>query len=214
MRFRSVAFQRPMSATPAPRTHDLERTAEWRATKGDEVSTPRPRLSSGDKKRIAFIQHELHVDAASVTVYVVFAHGADLAPDEAAKSAAAALDNTQYLGRTLRADTAGGGIGDPKRTIFVGSLDFAAREEDLREFFEGVVSAERGPRSVVPGDDSDSDDEEDVGEPNAALGAKPKTWVTRVRIVRDKDTQLGKGFAYVQFAVRVVFFLAIPGDAD
>ncbi|KAH8983081.1 hypothetical protein EDB83DRAFT_1320937 [Lactarius deliciosus] len=96
------------------------------------------------------------------------------------------------MGHTLRADTLGDGVGDPKCAVFVGSLDFASHEEDLRTFFEGVVSAERGPPSAVA--DSGSDDE-------AAAEAKPKTWVTRVRIVRDKDTLLGKGIAYVQFAL-------------
>jgi nucleolar protein 12 len=81
-------------------------------------------------------------------------------------------------------------------------LDFASREEDVRVFFEGLVSAERGPRSAVTGDDSDTENEEGTDDPNAH-GSKPKTWVTRVRIIRDKDTQLGKGFAYVQFAVGV-----------
>jgi nucleolar protein 12 len=219
MRLRSVAFQRPTSAAPAPRTHSLDRTAEWRAAKGGEVSTtPLPAFTSGDKKRIAFIKRELHADADAVSVYVVFAHGADLAPDEAARSAVSALDNTQYMGRTLRADSdtaGGGGVGDPKRTIFVGSLDFASREEDLREFFEGVVAAERGPRgAVVAGDDSDPGDGESVGGSSAAVGAKPETWVARVRIVRDKDTQLGKGFAYVQFAVRALPLTLTPDDAD
>ncbi|KAH9162167.1 hypothetical protein EDB89DRAFT_2026774 [Lactarius sanguifluus] len=97
------------------------------------------------------------------------------------------------MGHTLHADTLGDGVGDPKCTVFVGSLDFASHKEDLRTFFEGVLSAERGPRSAVA--DSGSDDE-------AAAEAKPKTWVTRVRIVRDKDILLGKGIAYVQFADR------------
>jgi nucleolar protein 12 len=101
-------------------------------------------------------------------------------------------------------------MSDPKCTVFVGSLDFASREEDLRAFFEGAVSAERGPRSAVTGD-SDSDDEESASDPNAQ-GTKPKTWVSRVRIVRDKDTQLGKGFAYVQFAVGDLLVHAYRND--
>ncbi len=145
-------------------------------------------------------QGRRRLDTAAAARLWRFAYGADLAPDEAAKSAIAALDNTQYMGHTLRADAITSGIGDPKRTVFVGSLDFASREEDLRVFFEGVVSAERGPRGVVAGD-SDSDDEGDAGDQSASR-SKLKTWVTRVRIVRDKDSQLGKGFAYVQFAVR------------
>jgi len=200
LRFRSVAFKRSTSAAPAPRTHSVERTAEWREAKGDGVPAPQPRLGSADKKRIAFIKHEFHTDVVTINVYVVFGRSADLPPDEAVKRAIAALDNTQYLDLTLRADTVGGGKSDPRRTVFVGGLDFASREEDVRVFFEGVVCAERGPRITVPGD-SDSDDEEDTDRPNASR-AKPKTWVKRVRIVRDKDTQLGKGIAYVQFADR------------
>ncbi|KAH9065193.1 hypothetical protein EDB87DRAFT_1679701 [Lactarius vividus] len=193
MRFRSVAFQKPTSAAPAPRTHSLERTAGWRASKGDDVPAPPPRLTSHDKKKIAFIRHELHEEADTVAAYVLFAYGGELAPDEAAKTAIVVLDNSPFMGHTLRADTLGDGVGDPKCTVFVGSLDFASHEEDLRTFFEGVVSAERGPRSAVA--DSGSDDE-------AGAETKPKTWVTRVRIVRDKDTLLGKGIAYVQFADR------------
>ncbi|KAH9080270.1 hypothetical protein EDB83DRAFT_2670587 [Lactarius deliciosus] len=193
MRFRSVAFQKPTSAAPAPRTHSLERTAEWRASKGDDVPAPPPRLTSHDKKKIAFIRHELHEEADTVAAYVLFAYGGELAPDEAARTAIVVLDNSPFMGHTLRADTLGDGVGDPKCTVFVGSLDFASHEEDLRTFFEGVVSAERGPPSAAA--DSGSDDE-------ASAEAKPKTWVTRVRIVRDKDTLLGKGIAYVQFADR------------
>ena len=67
---------------------------------------------------------------------------------------------------------------DPKKSLFVGGLDYAAKEEDVRVFFEELVKAERGPS----GDGR---------------------WVTGVRIVRDKETQLGKGFGYVHFAVRI-----------
>jgi nucleolar protein 12 len=137
----------------------------------------------------------------TVTAYVLFAYGGELAPEETARTAVDALDNSLFMGRTLRADTLlGDGVGDPKRTIFVGSLDFASHEEDLRTFFEGVVSAERGPRGTVA--DSSSDEEADAD----GHAAKPKTWVTRVRIIRDKDTLLGKGIAYVQFAVSNYIF--------
>jgi nucleolar protein 12 len=37
--------------------------------------------------------------------------------------------------------------GDPKSSVFVGNLDFASKEEDLRIFFESLMAAERGPPS-------------------------------------------------------------------
>ncbi|KAI9452443.1 hypothetical protein F5148DRAFT_1300950 [Russula earlei] len=205
MRFRSVAFQRPTSAPPAPRAHSLERTAEWRASKGDEASAPQPRLGPSDKKRAAFIMHELHADAAAVTAYRT------LLPTSprGVPLPRSTIRNTWATPCARTPQEAVQAI--PKRTIFVGSLDFASREEDLRTFFEGVVSAELGPRTAVAG--GSDEDEEDTGDPNAH-GSDPKTWVTRVRIVRDKDTQLGKGFAYVQFADRecVDEVLALESD--
>jgi len=68
---------------------------------------------------------------------------------------------------------------DPKMSLFVGGLDYAAKEEDVRAFFEALVVAERGAPTNESG-----------------------RWVTGVRIVRDKDTQLGKGFGYVHFVDR------------
>jgi nucleolar protein 12 len=117
-------------------------------------------------------------------------------PYEAAKSAVEKCDGTTFEGKTIRVDSvrkgggrdAGGeGLGDPKLSIFVGNLDFASKEEDLRAFFETLVTNERGARP------QGSEDEERT---------RSSRWVARVRIVKDKDTQLGKGFAYVQFAVR------------
>lgn len=64
---------------------------------------------------------------------------------------------------------------DPKKSVFVGGLDYAAKEQDVRAFFEALLTTERG--------------------------AAEESWVQEVRIVRDKDTQLGKGFGYVHFRV-------------
>lgn len=127
-------------------------------------------------------------------------------PFEAARLATERCNGTVFLHRMLRVDAVvkrsttegfshstvlSSAIGDPKLTIFVGNLDFASKEDDLRVFFEGIVSAERGPPDVEGSQEGD----------------KPNCWVTRVRTIRDKDTQLGKGFAYVQFSVRTSFVL-------
>ena len=74
-----------------------------------------------------------------------------------------------------------GSDGDARQSVFIGNLDFMSKEEDLRAFFEAILVTERG-------------------NPHGK-----KNWVTRVRIVRDRETQMGKGFAYVQFAVSLVF---------
>ena len=64
---------------------------------------------------------------------------------------------------------------DPKKSVFLGGLDYTAKEDDVRALFEGLMVAEKGDR---------------VGG-----------WVKSVRLVRDKETQLGKGFGYVHFVV-------------
>ncbi|KAG6845027.1 hypothetical protein H0H93_016269, partial [Arthromyces matolae] len=81
-----------------------------------------------------------------------------LNPYEAAVKAVKACDGTLLLERVIRVDLVGkkkgivglkeGGEGDPqlvliegtdpKSSVFVGNLDFASKEEDLRAFFEGV----------------------------------------------------------------------------
>lgn len=66
---------------------------------------------------------------------------------------------------------------DPKCSLFVGGLDYAAKDDDVRAFFEALVTAERA-------------------------APESGSWVTGVRIVRDRDTQMGKGFAYVHFVDR------------
>lgn len=144
-------------------------------------------------------------------------------PYEAAKLAVEKCNNTVFMERVIRVDRVGSkaklpgglegdgalgeaGIGalgdaDPKYTIFVGNLDFASKEEDLRAFFESLVVKEKGPPPPASKDGMEVDGED-------SRKSQHSSWVVRVRIVRDKETQLGKGFAYVQFSVRSSLFPA------
>ncbi|KAH0831868.1 hypothetical protein J3R83DRAFT_12727 [Lanmaoa asiatica] len=226
-RFRSVAFQSPTSKLPEasddvkknkqPREHERDRASSWRdAHAANESKTNEKKfLTPSQKKKIAFINRDIHSEADSVHAYIVFAYPPPphsrpgnlpplppvMDPFEAACLAIEKCSGTMFLDRTLRVDTVvkrstteglshstllSSVIGDPKLTVFVGNLDFSSKEEDLRVFFEGIVSAERGLPDAQGSQDGD----------------KPKCWVTRVRMIRDKDTQLGKGFAYVQFSDR------------
>ena len=122
-------------------------------------------------------------------------------PYEAAERAVKDANSTEFEGRIIRVDFVGksakGNVreenpvahkdADPKCTLFVGNLDLTAQEEDLRAFFESLLITERGD---APGAVS-----------TEGLTKKLSKWVTHVRIIRDKETQLGKGFGYVQFTV-------------
>ncbi|KAL0961193.1 hypothetical protein HGRIS_006162 [Hohenbuehelia grisea] len=212
-------------AKPNPRTHDRERTSAWRSTQANDPnadesgkSDAKRYMTASQKKRVAFITNAFHASADVVHAYIVFAHPPSpeasssrapnvpppapcMDPYAAATEAARAADGTMFMERAIRVDVvrrdaatsseakgdAGSDVGNPKLSVFVGNLDFASKEEDLRVFFEGVVAAERGP----PPEESEGEGE--------ARTLKIRSWVTRVRIVRDRETQLGKGFAYVQF---------------
>ncbi|KAF8158009.1 hypothetical protein B0H34DRAFT_657128 [Crassisporium funariophilum] len=222
----SKAKPKPQAPKKDVRAHDRERMSAWRSKLDDKdedviKNDEKKYINPGQKKKIAFINQEFHTTADTMNAYIVFAHPVNtenrpsnlpplpptLNPYAAALSAAEKCDGTLFMERMIRVDLigknkdAGASTGttdkkpslidtDPKLSVFVGNLDFASKEEDLRVFFEGVMSTEKGPPL------SGNDDEEEVGT------RKPLTWVTRVRIVRDKDTQLGKGFAYVQFSDR------------
>ena len=198
------------------RPHDRDRISTWREKqrKKDDVDKEEQKifLTAQQKRKIAYINQEFHSEADTVNAYVVFAHQPPaesrspnlpppppvMDPYEAARLTVERCDGTTFMDRRIRVDRIGKpdkndrratGGGDLKLSIFVGNLDFATKDDDLMVFFEGVVSAERGPPTSIG---LDRDEEADA------------CWVTRVRIIRDKDTQLGKGFAYVQFAVRAI----------
>ena len=219
------------------REHDKARAASWRHSQTDkdinENKDEKKFLTPNQKKKIAFINQEFHSVADTVNAYVVFAHPPLVLPSssttpepklrkevldpyEAAQTAARQCDGTTFMDRLLRVDvvsksSTGDPDANPKLTIFVGNLDFASKEEDLRAFFEDVVSKERGEPPLQSEDEEDEGDEE--GEKGCSV-KKERAWVTRVRIVRDRETQLGKGFAYVQFAVRPFSTLSIKPRAE
>ncbi|KIY64162.1 hypothetical protein CYLTODRAFT_381221 [Cylindrobasidium torrendii FP15055 ss-10] len=191
IRFRSVAFKTPTSNLPDDddpknakkgkkekgRAHDKARVNAWKSDNDQDVADEKKFLTPAQKKRIAFINQDFHTTADSVNAYVVLAYEEDVY--DATPAIAKKANGSTFMDRILRVDVVGKPDGgEPKLSVFVGSVDFAAKDEDLRAYFEALLTAERG------------------GPPEGD-GAR---WVTRVRIVRDRETQLGKGFAYVQFA--------------
>jgi len=182
----------------ARQKRDAERVSKWQADHSAEGDAAKVYLKPNEKRRVAFIKQEFHDGAPSINAYMVFAYSAPgraanvpdlLDPFTAAERAVENCDGTVYMGRTIRVDrvTSNGASGSPagsmsdmKLTVFVGNLDFEAKEEDLRQFFEKLVESEVESKGTE-------------GE-----------HVKHVRIVRDGATQLGKGFAYVEFKDRSV----------
>ncbi|KAG0323757.1 Nucleolar protein 12 [Dissophora globulifera] len=119
-------------------------------------------------RKIAFITGKLHPERDVVNAYIVFQ-----SKDSVAK-AVAALNGQLLFNKHVRVDTVDGDKKhQPKKSVFVGNLNFDAQEEDLWNFFK------------------------DSGD------------IENVRIIRDRKTNLGKGFAYVQFQDRASVDVAL-----
>ncbi|BEJ16135.1 hypothetical protein CspHIS471_0507400 [Cutaneotrichosporon sp. HIS471] len=200
---------------------EKERAATWKASqagssvggrgnkRGDDdvVDKSKSFLDNKGKRKVAFIKKDFHSEADSCNAYVVFGHphpdrsktvAPILDPYEAAATIGPAANGTEVLGRVIRVDSvrlpsavglvsAQNNLGkrdawlpagtDPKCSAFVGGLDYSAKDDDVRAFFEALVTSERG-------------------------APESGSWVTGVRIVRDRETQMGKGFGYVHFVDR------------
>ncbi|KAJ0421044.1 hypothetical protein BJY00DRAFT_282966 [Aspergillus carlsbadensis] len=148
-------------------------------------------FSSGGKipKRAAFAQQEIHNDTTpSTNAYAVYSTA------QAAKRAPAALNGTIVLDRHLRVDNvAHPSKVDHKRCVFVGNLDFIDNET-------GTENGEKKKKNRAP-----ADVEEglwrtfNVHTPGTKSTVPGRGNVESVRVVRDRSTRVGKGFAYVQF---------------
>jgi nucleolar protein 12 len=153
---------------------------------------------------MAETDQQFHSEMDACNAYIIFAHphpdrptnvAPVMNPFEAAAAVLAANGST-FMSRTIRVDklrlpsaialeTATNALSkrdawlpsnaDPKKSLFIGGLDYAAKEEDVRVLFEELVKSERG--------------------------ASTEKYVTGVRIIRDSATQLGKGFGYIHFKV-------------
>lgn len=104
--------------------------------------------------------------------------------NEGSEAAAASLEQKKQLAAEQKRK-----VEEEKRTLYLGSLDFEETEESVRKLCEKLMVEERGePSSPAAAASSDST-------------PAPHAWVERVRVIKDPETGLGKGFAYVLFRV-------------
>ncbi|KAL3475358.1 hypothetical protein BJX99DRAFT_229760 [Aspergillus californicus] len=148
-------------------------------------------FGSGGKipKRASFANKDIHDDTTpSTNAYAVYSTSL------AAKKAPVALNGTSVLERHLRVDSvAHPAKVDHKRCIFVGNLDFIDNETNTEE-------GEKKKKKRAPADVEEglwrTFNEHTKGSKSGPAG---RGNVESVRVVRDRSTRVGKGFAYVQF---------------
>ena len=135
-------------------------------------------------RKAAYVKREL-MDATtkSTNAYVVYANQA------AARKAAAELNGTMILDRHLRVDLiAHPAKIDHRRCVFIGNLGFVDDDSNIN----ATENEEKKPRPKKVMEPADV--EEGLWRQFGKAGV-----VESVRVVRDRTTRVGKGFAYVQF---------------
>ena len=137
--------------------------------------------SSGPKKATFAKKELLDATTSSTNAYAVFT------TTLAAELVAPKLNGTIVLDRHLRADW----LGSPaqhnhRRCIFVGNLSFVDEEAPSTDPTDGTLR----PKAKTP-----ADPEEGLWRTFGKIGT-----VESVRVIRDQETRVSKGFAYVQFA--------------
>jgi nucleolar protein 12 len=151
--------------------------------------------ATGLPKRASFARRDLHAATTPSThAYAVYA------TRRAAAAAARALNASTVLGRHLRADSVAHPLARvPRRCVFVGNLDFVDDDKSVRE--EEALRKANGAKGAAAKkvrERAPADVEEGLWREFGKAGT-----VESVRVVRDGKTRVGKGFAYVQFTVRL-----------
>lgn len=139
-------------------------------------------------KKAAFAKKEL-MDATTRSTHAYAVYSTNIAAREAAR----VLNGTVVLDRHLHVDeVAHPAKAEARRCVFVGNLPFVDDESAMRE--AEAAESGRKARKQEP-----SDIEEGLWREFSKIGT-----VESVRVVRDPKTRVGKGFAYVQFKVRLL----------
>jgi len=139
-------------------------------------------VSDAGPKRAAYAKKELMEETMkSTNAYVV------LSSDAAARKVTSKLNGSIVLDRHLRVDNlAHPSPTDHKRCVFVGNLSFVDEATTTEETEEGEKKRKRAREPA--------DAEEGLWRTFGKAGK-----VESVRVIRDKETRISKGFAYVQF---------------
>lgn len=137
-------------------------------------------------KKASYMKREL-MDATTKSTNAYAVYSTKLAAREAPKH----LNGTIVLNRHIRVDqVAHPAKVDNRRCIFVGNLDFVDDDSQIRE------AANEGKNQSKQKKREPADAEEGLWRAFSNAGV-----VESVRVVRDQQTRVGKGFAYVQFEV-------------
>lgn len=142
--------------------------------------------NNGLPKKAAFAKKELMDSTTkSTNAYAIYT------TQSAAKEAVTKLNGTMLFDRHLRVD----GVAHPaqidhRRCVFVGNLGFVDDESAINTAQDEEEN--RRPRKAR----EPADAEEGLWRQFSKAGV-----VESVRVIRDKTTRVGKGFAYIQFRV-------------
>ena len=150
--------------------------------------------NTGVPRKAAYARKEL-MDATTKSTNAYAVYSTQLAAREAMKK----LNGTMVLDRHLRVDSvAHPAKQDHRRCVFVGNLGFVDDMSAINAA-DDQENEKRPHKAKQP-----ADIEEGLWRQFRKAGT-----VESVRVVRDKTTRVGKGFAYVQFLVCTAFILLI-----